>query len=101
MARNSHRRCFVKNLFLEISQNSQENICARDSFLIKLQANFVKKESLAQIFFCGFCEISKNTFFTEHLRATASLWRYEKVLYLIKSFCSGKILSEAATRGVL
>ena len=32
------RRCSVKELFLEISQNSQENNCARDSFLIKLQA---------------------------------------------------------------
>ena len=27
-----------KNVFLEISQNSQENTCARVSFLIKLQA---------------------------------------------------------------
>ena len=27
-----------KMLFLEISQNSQENTCARDSFLIELQA---------------------------------------------------------------
>ena len=45
-----------------------------DSFLIKLQAscNFIKKESLAQVFSCKFCEISKNTFFTEHLWATAS-----------------------------
>ena len=31
-------RCSVKKVFLEISQNSQENTCARDSFLIKLQA---------------------------------------------------------------
>ena len=32
----------------------------------------MKKETLAQVFFfCEFCEISKNTFFTEHLRATA------------------------------
>ena len=30
--------CFVKKVFLEISQNSQENTCARVSFLIKLQA---------------------------------------------------------------
>ena len=31
--------CYEKrNVFLEISQNSQENICARVSFLIKLQA---------------------------------------------------------------
>ena len=32
------RMCSVKNVFLKISQNSQENTCARDSFLIKLQA---------------------------------------------------------------
>ena len=32
------RRCSVKKMFLEISQNSQENTCARVSFLIKLQA---------------------------------------------------------------
>ena len=30
-------RCSVKNLFLEISQNSQENTRARVSFLIKLK----------------------------------------------------------------
>ena len=30
------------------------------------------KVPLAQVFSCGFCEISRNTFFTEHLRATAS-----------------------------
>ena len=29
------QRCSVKKVFLEISQNSQENTCARDSFLIK------------------------------------------------------------------
>ena len=29
--------CSVKKMFLEISQNSQENNCARVSFLIKLQ----------------------------------------------------------------
>ena len=34
--------------------------------------NKVKKETLAQVFFCELCEISKNTFFTEHLWATAS-----------------------------
>ena len=51
-------------MFLEISQNSQENTCARVSFLIKLQAwGFIKKKTLAQAFSCEFCEISKNTFF--------------------------------------
>ena len=68
------QRCSVKKLFLETSQNSQENTCARVSFLIKLQAsgpNFMKKETLIQVFSCEFCEVSKNNFFTEHLRATA------------------------------
>ena len=34
--------------------------------------NFIKKENLAQMFSCELCEISKNTFFTEHLWTTAS-----------------------------
>ena len=35
------QRCSVKKVFLEISQNSQENTCARVFFLINLQ----KKDS--------------------------------------------------------
>ena len=46
------RRCSVEKVFLEISQNSQENTC-----------NLIKKETLAQVFSCEFWEISKNTFF--------------------------------------
>ena len=52
------RGCSVKMVFLEISQDSQENTCVRDSDLI----NFIKKESLAQVFSSEFCEIFKNTF---------------------------------------
>ena len=54
----------LKKVFLEIWwQNSQENTCASASFLIKLQAcNFIKKEALALVFSCEFCETSKNTF---------------------------------------
>ena len=58
-------------VFLEISQNSQENICTRVSFSIVAEAeayNFIKKEILAQVSSCEFCEIFKNTSFTEHLR---------------------------------
>ena len=36
------------------------------------QRNSFKKETLAQLFFCEFCEISKNAFLPEHLRTTAS-----------------------------
>ena len=42
-------------MFLEISQNSQE-----------------KKESLTQVFYCEFCEISKNTYFYRTPLVTAS-----------------------------
>ena len=46
-------------------------------FLTKLEAststyNFIKKETLAQVFPCEFCEIFKNILFTEYLWATAS-----------------------------
>ena len=74
------RRCSVKIVFLKISQNWQENNCARVSFLIKLQDIFHKThcvksvriqslsgpyfpafglntETLAQVFFCELCII--------------------------------------------
>ena len=50
-------------VFLKISQNSQEITCVG-----VLQANFIKKETLKQVLSCEFCEIFKNTFFTEQLR---------------------------------
>ena len=64
--RSSHLAILQKQLPREISQNSQENTHARVSLLIKLQAptlacNFIKKETLAQVF-SQFCEISENTF---------------------------------------
>ena len=59
------RRCFARNVFLEVSQNSQENICARVSFFNKV-AGFGTGVLL------WIYEISKNTFFTEHLRVTTS-----------------------------
>ena len=37
-----------------------------------MASNFIKKEALAQMLSCEFCEISKNTSFTEHLWVTAS-----------------------------
>ena len=39
-----------KKVLLEVSQNSQENTSARVSFLIKLQAESCKKETLVQVF---------------------------------------------------
>ena len=47
--------------------------------------NFIKKETLAQVFSCEFCKISKNTFFTEHLWTTAS---NNRTLRLVGAFFS-------------
>ena len=70
------QRCPVKKVFLKISQNSQESTSARVSFLIKLLAdvyNFIKKETLAEVFSCEFCEISKSTFLHRTPLVTASV----------------------------
>ena len=57
-------RCSVKKLFLKISQNSQENTCARVSFneVASLRPATSLKETLAQVFSCEFFQISKNTY---------------------------------------
>ena len=64
-------RCFSKQLFLKTEQYSQENTCVGISLFGKVaglqSCNFVKKETLAQMFSCEFCKISKNTFFKEHV----------------------------------
>ena len=68
-------RCFIKQEILKVSQNSQENTCARVSCLIKLYTSaysFVKKETLVQVLSCTFCETCKDVFCTKHSRATPS-----------------------------
>ena len=55
------QRCFVKKSVLKRKTPVPESF-----FKIKLQTsacNFIKKETLALMFFCEFCEIFKNTFF--------------------------------------
>ena len=77
--RSSHRSGSVRKGVLRNFANFTENTCARVSFLIKLQTsgpqacNFIKIETLAQVFSGEFCEISKNTSFKEHLWATVSV----------------------------
>ena len=64
------QRCSVKKVFLEILQNSQENTCARDSFLIKLQARpatLLKKSLWHRCFPVNFAKLLRTPFFIEHL----------------------------------
>ena len=49
-----------------------EVFCKKRCSVAGLRAATLLKETLTQVFSCEFCEISKNNFFTEHLRATAS-----------------------------
>ena len=58
---------------LKLGKHSVSIGLNRKIFLIKrILINFIKKETLAQMFSCEFCEISKNTFFTEHLWTATS-----------------------------
>ena len=68
----------VKKMFLKISQNSQENIFARDFFLIKWQA---WKETLAQVFSYEFYKISKNNFSYR----TPPVASFESVAYILRA----------------
>ena len=74
-ARSNHQRCSIKKGVLKnFTKFTGKHLCQRLFFnKVPGQAcNFIKKESLTQVFSCEFCKNFKNTFFTEHLRATAS-----------------------------
>ena len=67
--RSSHRRSSVKKGILgNFAKFTGKRLC-QIPFLTK----FFKKETLTQVFSCESCEISQNTFFTEHLRTTVSV----------------------------
>ena len=72
LTRSRHQKCSATNF----AKFTRKHLC-QSVFLNKIadQAwayNFIKKETLAQVFSCEFWEISKNTFFIEHLRMTIS-----------------------------
>ena len=69
------QRCSVKKLFLDILQNSQENTCARASFLIKLQAFWW----LTAVNY--FCQVLRLTCFWKSL---AILWKYNQEYIKLK-----------------
>ena len=70
------RMCSVKKGVLRnFTKLTGKPLCQSPLFnkVSGLASNFIKKETLAQVFSCEFYEISKNTFFTEHLRTTVSV----------------------------
>ena len=64
------QRCSGKHLCQSLFFNKVSEAC-----------NFIKKEKLAQVFSCEFCEISKNIFFTEHLWTTASEDKFGEIIW--------------------
>ena len=69
---NSHRRCSVRNGVLRnFAKFTGKHLC-QSLYFNKVACNFIKIETLAQVFSCEFCDIFKNAFFTEHLQANAS-----------------------------
>ena len=61
----SQRSLWKKKLFVKTLQYSQENAC------VEVSATSLKKTQ-TQIFSCEYCEISKSTYFQEHLHAAIS-----------------------------
>ena len=73
--RSSRPEVFCEKVVLKNFENSQESTCARVSFLIKIFL-FIKKEVLAHVFSCKFCEILRNTLFYRTPLVAASKKRY-------------------------
>ena len=58
---------YEKGVLRNFAKFTGKHLAAPATLLKKRLCNFIKKETLAQVFSCEFCEISKNTLFTEHL----------------------------------
>ena len=62
--------------------------------LLKKDSKFMKKVTLEQVLCCEVCEISKNTFFTEHLRTTPAEWRNRYLCSPINIFLNNFLWSK-------
>ena len=71
--RSNHQRCSVrKGVLRNFAKFRGKHLCQVLFFNKVAAPEPEKKEALAHVFSCEFCEISKNKFFTEHLWTTAS-----------------------------
>ena len=70
-SRSSRPECSVKEVFLEFSQNLQENTCVRDSFSNKVVdlrlATLLKKRIWHRCFPVNFAKYLRTAFPTEHI----------------------------------
>ena len=71
------RRCSVKKYLLKISQNSQQNTCARVIFKKSHRAgNFITRKIQHRCFPVNFAKIFQNSYFEKHLRTAASQYKF-------------------------
>ena len=56
---------YKKGVLRSFTKLTGKHLC-QSLFFNKVASNFIKKETLAQVFSCQFCETSKDTFFIEH-----------------------------------
>ena len=98
------RRCCTMQMFLKISQNSQENLMYASLFLNKHLAwrrqscNLIKREILPQVVFCEVCEILKITTTSGRLLLDNCFCIYQNINYH-KVSVSELIISKSFTGG--
>ena len=63
-----------KDVFKKFAKFTGKYLC-QNLFFVTLQASVLKKETLAQVFSCEFCEIFKNIYFYRTPLVTASVFR--------------------------
>ena len=88
--------CYVKKPFLEVLENSQENTCARDPLLIKLQAidhlwwlllNLLTVKLLAKLRIAVHNAIYVEHLMKEHFPTARSCFTVINVVFPICLFC--------------
>ena len=86
LSRSSRRRYSVrKGTLRNFTKFTGKHLC--QSLCFNKACNFIKIEFMAMVFSCEFCEISMNTFFTEHVWVTASTLSLKRQ----KSLCKRKL----------
>ena len=70
------QRCSVENVLRKFAKFTGRHLCQSLSFnkVAGLICNFIKKETVIQVFSCEFCEFSMNTFFRRTLMAASDTW---------------------------
>ena len=89
--RSSHRRCFIKKVFFEISQNSQENTCDR----VSRQQFYLKRGSRAGVFLWILRNLSEHLFHRtspDDCSCSIKTWAIARKSNPKRSFCGVKSL---------